>query len=57
MDSIGGGGGAHKQRLINVLKKQIEQKENSLKEKNEETNKLNEKVDQPKAKLNEVFFH
>ena len=51
-----GGGIAHKQRVINVLKKQIEQKENQMKEREEDGMKLKKRKEELLAVYNEVFL-
>jgi molecular chaperone DnaK (HSP70) len=49
------GGLQHKQRLINVLTKQIEQKNQSLQEKQAEIDKLKENMEALNKNLNKVY--
>ena len=51
------GGFQHKQRLLNFLNKQIEQKENSINEKKAEVLELNKVADESKNKLNIVNIY
>lgn len=53
-DSLGGL--QHKQRIINILSKQIEQKQSDLDEKKIEINKLNETVESAKQNYTNVKY-
>lgn len=50
------GGYQHKQRLVNILNKQIEQKENSLNEKQTELEQLKQQAETYSEKLKNVIF-
>lgn len=54
---ISAGGFQHKQRLINILNKQIEQKEASLNEKQNELNELKETFQYLKQEHLKVSFY
>jgi hypothetical protein len=57
LDKLGEmGGGAHKQRLINVLNKQIEQRESLIGEKRSEIEGLEKKLGKSREKIDQVIF-
>lgn len=59
LDKLGelpGGGYAHKMRFINMLRKQIEQKELETQDKKQNIDKLEKQVEELKEKLNNVIL-
>ena len=48
------GGLQQKQRFINILSKQIEQKNTNISEKNDELDKIKQNADKTKERLNKV---
>jgi hypothetical protein len=56
MGELPGGGYAHKMRFINMLRKQIEQKELDAQDKQQNIDKLEKQVGELKEKLDNVIF-